>query len=233
MKSLFVPVFLIFGFTGAKVQQGQVIQFNINKLLNARPVTVVATDQLLTWTRGIDGNGMADGYLTLSAALFNGDKNPHALPDNPLFAGNEFHPKIKLHYSNSGSNHNQACAISSAGEVEFNVPKGKYSSIFLSFTSAEGPSAIKVRLEYEQDTTTTDFIVPDYYQDIKQGNSNLSYLAHDLAKWGNKNNMAEKDHHNIDLLKIAPNPAWKLKSIRISKTRSGYLVFWAATGVKN
>ena len=233
MKQLFIPIFLIFGFTGAKAQHRRVIQFNIDKILNARPVTVLNNNRLVSWTKGIDGNGLGDGYLTRSAALFNGDNNPHALPDDPLFAENDFHPKIKLHYSNSGSNRNQACAITGAGEVEFNVPRGKYSSIFLALTSAEGPSAIRVKLEYEQDATTTAFVVPDYYQDIKPDDPDFSYLAHDLAKWGNKNNMTEKDHHNIDLLKITPNPAWKLKSIRISKSQPGYLVFWAAAGIRN
>jgi|SRR5665213_2546441 len=232
MKQLFIPIFLIFGFTGAKAQHRRVIQFNIDKLLNARPVTVLNHNGLVSWTKGIDGGGMADGYLTQSAALFNGDKNPHALPDNPIFEANGSHPEIKLHYSNSGSNSNQACVITGAGEVEFTVLKGKYSSIFLALTSAEGPSAISVRLQYEQDVTTTDLMVPDYYHYIRPDDPNFSYLAHDLAKWGNKNNMTEKDHHNIDLLKITPNPAWKLKSIRINKTSSGYLVFWAAAGIR-
>lgn len=232
MKQLFIPVFLIFGFTGAKAQHRRAVQFNIDKILNARPITVLSNSQLVTWTKGIDGNGLGDGYLTRSAALFNGDNNPHALPDNSLFGANSSHPEIKLHYPNSGSNRNQACAIAGAGEVEFNIPKGRYSSIFLALTSAEGSSAIRVRLEYEQDATTTDFVVPDYYQDLKLDDPSFSYLAHDLAKWGNKNNMTEKNHHNIDLLKITPNPAWNLKSIRISKTQPGYLVFWAAAGVK-
>ena len=209
------------------------IQFNINKILNARPVTVLNDGKLVSWTKGIDGNGVADGYLTLSAALFNGDKNPHALPDNPLIAGNDFHPDIILHYSNSGSSRNQACAITGAGAIEFNVPKGKYASVFLALTSAEGPSAIRVMLEYQHDAATAEFIIPDYYQDVRPDDPNITYLAHDLAKWGKKNNMTEKDHHNIDLLKITPNPMWKLKSVRISKTKAGYLVFWAAAGIKN
>jgi len=233
MKQLFIPIFLIFGFTGAKAQHWRVVQFNIDKILNARPVTVLNNNRLVSWTKGIDGNGLGDGYLTRSAALFNGDNNPHALPDNPIFEANSSHPEIKLHYSNSGSNRNQACAITGAGEVEFNVSKGKYSSIFLALTSAEGPSALRVKLIYEQDATTTDLMIPDYYQDIRPDDPNFSYLAHNLAKWGRKNNMTEKDHHNIDLLKVTPNPAWKLKSIRISKTQPGYLVFWAAAGIKN
>ena len=88
---------------GALSQQknNEVIQFDISKILNARPVTTLYKNKLITWSKGIDGGGIADGYLTISAALFNNDKNPHALPDNPIFPANESHPEIKLHYSNS------------------------------------------------------------------------------------------------------------------------------------
>ncbi|GAC1306790.1 MAG: hypothetical protein NVSMB24_17620 [Mucilaginibacter sp.] len=218
--------------TGLQTRVNRAVQFDLGKILNARPVTVAASHQLLTWTKGIDGGGLSDGYLTQSAALLNGDKDAHALPDNPVFPANSSHPEIKLHYSNSNANHNQACSITGTDSVEFAVPKGKYSDIFLALTSAEGASHLHIQVIYNNGTTTADFVLPDYYQDIKPGDPNLSYLAHDLAKWGNKNNMTEKDHHNIDLLKITADPARVLKAIRISKTKPGYLVFWAAAGVK-
>jgi hypothetical protein len=230
-KTLVFFATFFFSFPVAQTRQ-QTVQFNINKILNARPVTVLNHNHMETWNKGIDGDGLADGYLTQSAALFKGDKEPHALPDNALFAGNEFHPEIRLHYSNHDRKNDQACAIG-ADEVEFAVPKAKYSTVYLAFTSAEGASNIRVKLEYEKDETNKNFIVPDYYQDLTPANPNLSYLAHNLAKWGNKNNMTEKDHHNIDLLKIETNPAWKLKTIHIGKTKPGYLVFWAAAGLKN
>jgi len=71
-----------------------------------------------------------------------------------------------------------------------------------------------------------------YATDLKPDDPNLCYLAHDLAKWGNKNNMTEKDHHNIDLLKIKVDSKRVLKSISITKSKPGYLVFWAAAGEK-
>jgi hypothetical protein len=225
--------FCILSINGTQIQNNnQVVQFNITKVLNARPVTTLTNNRLLTWTKGIDGAGLGDGYLTLSAALFNGDNNPHALPDEGVFAANTSHPEIKLYYSNKDSLHNQACSIIGEGEIGFSVPKAKYRDIYLALTSAEGPSSLKIQFNYTNGTETKDFILPDYYQDIKPGDPNLCYLAHDLAKWGNKNNMTEKDHHNIDLLTIHLNPARTLKSIKISKTKPGYLVFWAATGVK-
>ena len=131
--------FAISGFVFAQ-KSNQVIQFDIHKILNARPVTTLNNGKLSTWTKGIDGGGLADGYLTLSAALFNGDKEPHALPDAPLFPANSQHPEISLHYNNTDTLHNQACVIAGEGEVSFRVRKAKYKAIYLALTSAEGPS---------------------------------------------------------------------------------------------
>jgi hypothetical protein len=229
--------FCLISITGAFKQEknNKTIQLNISSLLNARPVTTLFSNKLVTWTKGIDGNGIADGYLTLSAALFNGDIDPHALPDKALFPANGSHPEIKLHYSNNDSLHNQACSISGEGDVEFAVPGLKYKAVYLALTSAEGPSYLNVRFLYADNSKVSeDFVLPDYYKDIPAdyGKLDFCYLAHDLAKWGNKNNMTEKNHHNIDLVKILPDPARILKTISIQKTKPGYLVFWAATGVK-
>ena len=209
----------------------KIIQFDISNILNARPVTTLTNKKLVTWKKGIDGDGLADGYLTLSAALFNGDKDPHALPDNPVFAANASHPEIKLHYSNTDSLNNQACGIIGTEVVEFRVPVNKYSAIYLALTSAEGPSALRVQFNYADGADIKNFTVPDYYWDLKPNDPDFCYLAHDLAKWGNKNNMTEKDHHNIDLLNVHPNPERALKSIKISKNKPTYVVFWAAAGV--
>jgi hypothetical protein len=232
MRTLLLFSIYILWLTGLQTPGNHTVQFDLGKILNARPVTVVANHRLVTWTKGIDGNGLADGYLSQSAALLNGDKDAHALPDNPVFVANSSHPEIVLHYSNHDSLPNQACSITGAGEVQFAVPKAKYSVVFLALTSAEGVSNLQIQLIYNNGTATRDIVLPDYYQDIKPGDPNLNYLAHDLAKWGNKNNMTEKDHHNIDLLKITADPARVLKGISISKTKPGYLVFWAAAGVK-
>ncbi|MCR8557936.1 hypothetical protein KXD93_09800 [Mucilaginibacter sp. BJC16-A38] len=228
------PVFIFCSLFISKIslQNNSVIQFDISKNLNARPVTTSTNNKLTTWTKGIDGGGSGDGYLTLSAALFNGDKDPHALPDNPTFPANGHHPAIKLHYSNTDSLDKQTCNISGAGSVEFAVPKSKYKTIYLALTSSEGPSNLTINLTYSDGAASQAFVLPDYYADIKSDDPNLCYLSHDLAKWGNKNNMTEKDHHNIDLLKIKVDPKRVLKSIGIAKSKPGYLVFWGATGEK-
>jgi len=219
-------------FANFSAQKNTVIQFDISRILNARPVSTLNNNHLTSWTKGIDGGGSGDGYLTLSAALFNGDKEPHALSDNPIFAANESHPEIKLHYSNADSLSYQTCNIAGAGQVEFAVPQQKYKTVYLALTSSEGASQLHIVLTYKTSDATKEITLPDYYADLNPADKSLGYLAHDLAKWGNKNNMTEKNHHNIDLLKIETDPAKILKNITIKKDKSGYLVFWAAAGEK-
>jgi hypothetical protein len=208
-----------------------VIQINLDKILNARPITTLSNGELTTWTKGIDGNGIADGYATMSASLFKGDVNPKALPDNPLFPATNKHPEVLLHYSNNDNVSNQTVALTGIDSAGFDVPSNHFSDLFLALTSAEGSSKIKVIVHYSDGTETKSFEVPDYYQDIAENDPDFCYLAHDLAKWGTVNNMTEKDHHNIDLLNIHPDPKRILKYIQIQKSKEGYLVIWAATGI--
>jgi hypothetical protein len=70
---------------GSAVNSQKVIQIDISPLLNARPVTTLTHGHLISWTKGIDDNGLSDGYLTRSAALFKGDKGAHALRIRPCF----------------------------------------------------------------------------------------------------------------------------------------------------
>jgi hypothetical protein len=223
-------VFLILS-SAVSAKKEKVIQINLDKILNARPVTTLTDGKLTTWTKGIDGNGEADGYLTMAAALFNGDLDPKALPDDPLFAANDKHPEVLLHYSNSDGISKQAVAVTGAGSFSFKVPAKKYSALFLAFTSAEGASQLKISLQYADGTESKSFQVPDYYMDIPVNDPDFCYLGHDLAKWGKTNNMTEKDHHNIDLLNIHPDKNRKLHSLKLEKSEHGYLIFWAATGV--
>lgn len=212
-------------------QKSKVIQIDISGLLNARPVTTLTGNKLISWTKGIDGGGDGDGYLTQSAAEFNGDKDAHALPDNPVFAANAQHPEIVLHYNNADSIHNQARFVSGEGEFTIRVPKGHYSAIYLGLTSSEGPSALEFELTYTDKTATKNYELPDYYNNASEKYPSLSFVATDLAKWGKKNMMAEKNHHNIHLLKLDIDPSQTLRSITLKKSKGGYLIFWSATGV--
>jgi len=235
MKISFVHFISVLSFillSASPIQKkGKVIQINIDHLLNARSVTTLTNRKLVTWTKGIDGNGIADGYLTMSAALFKGDNNPHALPDNPLIPATAQHPEVLLHYNNNDSISKQTVAVSGEGNFGFEVPSSHYTNMFLALTSSEGVSQIKVDLHYTDGIESKSFEVPDYYKDIQANDLNYCYLVHDLAKWGKMNNMTEKDHHNIDLLNIHPNPKRILTHIQVEKTEAGYMVFWASIGL--
>jgi hypothetical protein len=226
---LIVMPLLVLGFTSA--QKPKVIQIDVSHILNARPVTVFYHGKLVTWTKGIDGGGAGDGYLTMQAALFNADKAPHALPDNAVFPANESHPEIVLHYSNNDTIGSQTLNVAGQGEFECNVPAHKYAGMFICLTSSEGPSQLQFELVYEDASTTQSFLLPDYYDDLKPNNPNITYVAHDLAKWNNQNKMAETDHHNIDAVNIHPDSGRVLKAVKVKKAKAGYLVFWGATGV--
>jgi hypothetical protein len=229
-KTAFVISFVLLSGIANAQQKRKIIQINIDMLLNARPVTTFNNGTLTSWTKGIDGNGDGDGYLILSASIFQGDKNPHALPDNPLIPATAAHPAIKLHYSNKDSASYQVRYVSGIGEFAFALPHKKYSGLYLSLTSSEGPSQLQVILTYKDGTEAKDFTLPDYYNDIVTNDISLSYLVHDLAKWGKENVMAESDHHNIDVLNIHPDAKRVLTSVSVKKNKPGFLVFWAATG---
>jgi hypothetical protein len=229
---IFISLAFILLLTATSVKNTEkVIQVDLNSILNARSVTTLTNGKLVTWTMGIDGNGKADGYLTMSASIFKGDTNPKALPDNPLIPANAEHPEMLLHYSNGDSISKQTVAVTGVGSFDFDVPSNHYSKMFLALTSAEGASIINVDIQYADGMEKKSFKVLDYAQDIKPNDENLCYLLHNLAKWGTKNNMTEIDHHNIDLLNIHPDPNRILTNIHVEKSESGYLVFWAATGV--
>lgn len=230
--SLFVSLVLL-SIAAHAQQANRVVQFNIDPLLNARPVTTITNGKLTSWTKGIDGNGDGDGYLTMSASIFHGDKSSHALPDDPLIAATSMHPPILLHYDNKDSVNYQARYVAGEGEFGFKIPGKKYSDIYLCFTSAEGPSVLEVELSYWDGIEIKVFKIPDYYNDIAAGDPNQGYLLHDLAKWGKNDVMTENNHHNIDVLNIHPDPKRVLNYIGIKKAKGGFLVFWAAAGVVN
>ena len=102
--------------------------------------------------------------------------------------------------------------------------------LYFAMTSAEGASALKFYLTYANGGAIEEILLPDYYQDLPENDSSFCYLAHDLAKWGPTNKMTEKDHHNIDVVKVKADPKQTLLSIKISKGKAGYVVFWAAAG---
>ena len=214
--------------SGYHYKANRVIQIDVSAILNARSVTTFNKGKLVTWTTGIDKE---NGYLTMAAAAFTGDKNPRALPDNPLFPANSSHPEILLHYSNKAGTQNQTRCLPDSGEFICKVPHYKYADLYLSLTSSYGASSLQIELTYKDGVELKNFVLPDWFKDIPENDPDFSYVAHNMGKWGKKNNLNEKDHHNIDALNIHPDPNRMLSSIKLRKLPGAYLVFWAATGV--
>lgn len=206
----------------------EVIQVDVSSLLNARAVTTLTNGKLVTWTRGVDS---ADGYLTMAAALAVGNKNPKALPDNPLIPASESRPAMLLHYSNDEGVKDQTRVVDK-GDFTIPVPMRKYRGMYLALTSAGGACDLKFELNYAQGTPETrKFRIPDYFNDIPAKNPNFSYVVHDLGKWAPNNHVNEAGHHNIHAINLTPDATRELTSIKVIKDDGKYLVFWGATGV--
>jgi len=206
----------------------EAIQIDVSNLLNTRPITTLTKGNFVTWTNGVDRE---NGYLTMSAAIHNGDKDPKALPDDPLIPADAHHPAILLHYANNDGNKYQARYPADTNSFTVKVPANNYKGLYVCLTSAYGNSKIAVDLIYKDGTEQKNFTVPDWYKDIPDTDPDFSYVVHNMAKWG-KNKMTETDHHNIDALNIHPDAKRTLTAVKVKNLSKTYLVFWASTGVK-
>ncbi len=214
------------------------VQVNVTSLLDARAVTTFSNGKLYTWSKGIDGNGGSDGYITHSAAVFLGRTDVLTLPDSALFPANANHPAMILNYSNSDSTGFQthylgasSGSYSGIDSVTFSVPQGNYSNVYIALTSSEGSTSLDVVVTYTDGPVTDSFICPDYAQALTP---NFFFVDSNLAKWTPQNTVNEASGHNIDGLNLATNPARNLTSVKLIKRTAGsYLVFWGATGVES
>jgi len=210
-----------------------VIQVDVRSLLTGRAVTTLTDGKLVPWTKGIDGAGLADGYLTVEASVANGDTNARALPGDGCFPATPSHPLVKLNFANADGKALQTRSVEGAGEFSFSVSRARYKQMQIFMTSAEGPSQLRFKLVYADDTSEPrEILLPDYYQDAPAGDTNIFSLIADLPKWNATGRMTEPDHHNIHGVNLNPDDRKELVSIQVSKTAPGYLVFWGATGVK-
>ena len=210
-----------------------VIQVDVRSLLNGRAVTTLTGGRFVPWTKGIDGAGLADGYLTEEAAIANGDKEVRALPGNACFRATPLHPLVKLNYSNEDGSGFQTRGVGGQGEFSFPVSRERYRLLQVFLTSAEGPSQLRFKLAYADGTSETrEILLPDYYQDAPAGDPTLFSLMANLPKWDTSGRMTEREHHNIHGVNLSPDKQKELVSVQVEKTAPGYLVFWGATGVK-
>jgi len=214
------------------VHASDVIQVDVRSILTGRAVTTLTDGKLVPWTKGVDGRGRADGYLTLEAAIANGDTNASAHPGDGAFKADSTHPFVQLTFSNADGKNPQTRGVEAAGEFAFPVPTNQYQTLLVFLTSSEGPSHLHFELTYSDGTLDQrDVLLPDYYNDVPAGDPNLFSLAKDLPKWDATGRMKEKNHHYIHGVNLHPDAARKLVSIHLAKTAPGYLVFWGATGV--
>jgi hypothetical protein len=212
------------------------VQIDIESLLDARAVTTFSNGKVYTWSKGIDGNGGSDGYITHSAAVFLGRTDVLTLPDSALFPANANHPAMILNYSNSDSTGFQthylgasSGSYSGIDSVTFSVPLGNYSNMYIALTSSEGSTSLDVVLTYTDGPVTGNFTCPDYAQALTP---NFFFVDSNLAKWTPQNTVNEAAGHNIDGLNLTTNPAKILTSVKLIKRTTGsYLVFWGATAV--
>jgi hypothetical protein len=210
----------------------ETIQVDVRSILNGRSVTTLTDGKLVPWTQGIDGGGLADGYMTLEASLFNGDKAPKALPGDGVFKATAAHPEVRLNYGNEDGKGAQTRSVKGEGELAFPVPSKRYARMLLFMSSAEGPSHLSVTLAYADGSREQrEIVLPDYYFDAPAGDPSVFSLASDLAKWNRSGHMAEANHHYIHGVELHPDAKKELIRVQVGKTAPAYLVFWGATGV--
>ncbi len=207
------------------------LQIDVSKLLNARVVTTFTDGKVVPFGMNIDGAG---GVATKAASDAIPADNDHTVPDDGKFPANADHPDIVLHFSNTDGTGFQVRRMSKEEEFSFHVPPARYAKMFLFFTSgAAGPAPLKVTLTYQDGATEEhDVVCPDWWNNLDDKtnpNKDVVYVAFDLAKFGRKNNVMEKSHHNIFGIDVHPTPGKVLTSISVHKTRP-LVCFWGATG---
>ena len=221
-----VFILLILSYSTAFAQK--VIQADIRSILNVRIVTTFSDSKLVYWTDALDGG--KSGMATTAAVLTTGDKTSKALPDDGVFPADESHPKVVLNYSNSKSTGFQARRSLAVDSFLITTPKKQYKKVFLFCMSGNGPSNLKFRLTYSDNSEDQcDRVVPDWFFDLKPTDTNLCILAKDLGKWDNNNKMMEANHHYLHGVILQPNSHKKLVKIEVNKDKKGVLTLWGVT----
>jgi hypothetical protein len=218
------------------VMGADTVQINVKSLLNARAVTTFSNGKLYTWSKGIDGNGGGDGYITHASAVFLNRTDVLTLPDSAGFPANGNHPTMILNYSNTDSTGFQTHYLGASSgnysgidSITFSVPQGNYSKMYIALTSSEGSTALTVVATYTDGPVTSNVTCPDYAQALT---ANFFFVDSNLAKWSPTNTVNENAGHNINGLNLTTDPAKILTSVKlIKKTAGSYLVFWGATGI--
>src|ERR1017187_4758888 len=182
------------------------------------PEAWLTDGKLVPRTKGVDGTGFADGFMTLEAAVVNGDINARALPGDGCFKGTAGHPEIRLNFTNADGKGWQTRSVAGKGGFSFPVPGRQYQRMMVFLTSAAGSSHRHFQLVYGDGTLEHRAVVlPDYYSAAPAGGTNIFSLTTDLAKWDAAGRMAERDHHYIHGVELHPDARRNLVSIQVLK----------------
>ncbi|MFN5064402.1 MAG: calcium-binding protein, partial [Aphanizomenon sp.] len=158
------------------------------------------------------------------------------LPDNGLFAANNFHPEIQLQYRNTDNGNNVRLITTTTDSFDFQVEKNTYSQVHIAALSTEGSSNIRLKFTYSDGTTALSDIatVSDWFDDFTETTSRY-YLLNDMNR-ANSTGTIElvKDPALFGLRFVNPDPLKAVTNISIKKTGdTGYLSFFGATGINN
>jgi len=209
-----------------------VVQVPLSGVLDARSVTTLTDGQLVIFTLPTDGGGLQNAFATQAVATLKGKPIANALPDDGKFPANTRHPEVVLNFSNTAAPTSpQTHLMLPSAKIMFLVPTAVYSKFYLFFNGAAGGTTIKVTLTYTDDVSTSNAVIPDYYQNSLPTDPVVFDLAPNLAKWDKNTAINEADHHNINGVELLPTAGKTLTNVEVERGAEGNLVFWGATGI--
>jgi Ca2+-binding RTX toxin-like protein len=206
--------------------------FNVSNTFNADGIVNQNNGVTDTTQDGIDiGN---NNLITQSFAATTA--GGIGLPDNGLFAANNFHPEIQLQYRNTDNSNNIRLIKTTTGSFDFQVEQNTYSQVHIAALSTEGSSNIRLKFTYSDGTTafSSAATVPDWFDDFTETTS-LYYLLDGMDRANSKGTIqTAKDPALFGLQFVNPNALKTVTNISVEKTSStGYLSFFGATGINN
>jgi hypothetical protein len=153
--------------------------FNVSNTFNADVIVNQNNGVTDTTQDGIDKSNSNLITQSFAATTAGGI----GLPDNGLFAANNFHPEIQLQYRNTDNGNNVRLIKTTTGSFDFQVQQNTYSEVHIAALSTEGSSDIRLKFTYQDGTTalTNDVTVPDWFNEITETTS-LYYLLNDMNR---------------------------------------------------
>ncbi len=222
----------LIGATRAAAAADTVTQLPLDSLLDGRPVSTFSAGKVVRWTTGVD---QQNGFATNAAIAALKQTGP-GLPDDGAFPANSEHPLMVLHFSNAApASDPQAHVVPAAGSFTLDVPAAQYSKLYLAVTSANGDSALTVKLAYTSgEPTSIAFSLPDWGtgKPLPESPPIFFDLIAGLHKWDESDDSVDTPSHALTGVVLSPDAARVLTQLELDQPNAQqYLVFWGATGV--